>query len=278
MRRFFGLRRQAMTVRPESDIASYILGFSSHSEEQKSYATTHLGRLVRTVEIVPKGKEADHILEMGAYMQITPALKSICGYGTVRGCYLGSLGRVDEKVVHSVSGEEFRCEIDLFDAERDIYPYPDGAFQTVICCELLEHLANDPMHLMAEVNRVLQTGGHFVLSTPNIASLRSVAAVLHRAHPGLYQQFIRPKNGSADPRHAREYTPDELRNLFEGSGFAVALLETGPYGLKPAQDLSWVNELLKQRGFSTDLRGETVHVLARKTGPVTVRYPAWLYD
>jgi len=39
-----------------------------------------------------------------------------------------------------------------------------------------------------------------------------------------------------------------------------------------------VNELLKQRGFSTDLRGETVHVVARKSGPVKVRYPAWLYD
>ena len=32
------------------------------------------------------------MLEMGAYLQITPALKSKLGYGEVRGCYYGPAG------------------------------------------------------------------------------------------------------------------------------------------------------------------------------------------
>jgi SAM-dependent methyltransferase len=259
-------------------LADYILGFASKSADQRAYATAHLGRLVRTLELTPRGTAADRILEMGAYMQITPALKTRCGYGEVRGCYLGPLGKTDQKSVTSSSGEEFRCEIDLFDAEKDKYPYPDGSFAAVVCCELLEHLSSDPMHLMAEVNRVLRPGGHLILSTPNISALRSVAAVLSGGHPGFYQHFIRPRDGSADPRHAREYTPTEMRKMFEGSGFSVQSLETGPYGLDAPTAYDWAEQLLRERGLPLELRGDTIHIVGSKTGPVQERFPSWLYD
>ena len=121
---------------PDADAASladYILSFASQSADQRAYATTHLGRLVRTLELTPKGATSDRILEMGAYMQITAALKTKRGYGEVRGCYLGPLGRTDVKTVTSSKGETFGCEIDLFDAEKDTYPYPDGNFAAVVC-------------------------------------------------------------------------------------------------------------------------------------------------
>ena len=56
---------------------------------------------------------------MGAYLQITPALKTKLGYGTVRGCYYGPAGQTDRRVVISAAGERFECDIDLFDAEKD---------------------------------------------------------------------------------------------------------------------------------------------------------------
>ena len=37
-------------------------------------------------------RPGDRILEMGAYLQITPALRSKLGYGEVRGCYYGARG------------------------------------------------------------------------------------------------------------------------------------------------------------------------------------------
>src|SRR5262249_23409843 len=98
--------------------AEYILGYAAESEEKQSYVRMHLTRLVRTLEITPRGSAEDRILEMGAYMQITPALKYLLGYGEVRGSYLGAVGRIDQRETRSTTGEVFCCSVDHFDAER----------------------------------------------------------------------------------------------------------------------------------------------------------------
>ncbi len=268
---------ESRAVDQPADLGEYILEFSSATDAQREYAVKHLGRLARTLQLTPPGERSSCVLEMGAYMQLTPALKRVLGYGEVRGCYLGPLGRTDRKSVKSLDGKSFSCEIDLFNAEKDRYPYPDERFDTVICCELFEHLSDDPMHLMTEVNRILKPGGHLVMSTPSIISLRSVAAVLKGGHPGLYSQFMKPRE-DPEPRHAREYAPWEIPMLFQASGLEVEVLETGPYGRDEPPGLEWVVDLLKQHELSTELRGETIHAVGRKTGPVIERYPGWLYD
>jgi SAM-dependent methyltransferase len=274
LRRF--LNRQPPAKAPMS-LADYILSYCGEAKPAQDYARVHLGRLVRTIEITPPGSSADRILEMGAYMQITPALKTRLGYGEVRGCYLGPLGVVDDKHATSSSGEAFSCKIDLFNAEKDRYPYPDGHFATVICCELLEHLELDPMHMAAEWNRILRDGGYLVLSTPNICSLRSISNAITGHHPGLFSQYVTPLPGADTNRHQREYAPGEVALLLDAAGFSVGRMETGPYGLERPSAYDWVLDLLKQRGASLDLRDDTIHAVARKTGPVKDRYPSWLY-
>jgi len=229
--------------------------------------------------MTPPGGPGDRVLEMGAYLQLTPALHTRLGYGYVRGCYYGTLGRVDHRSVTSPEGETFECDIDLFDAERDPFPYPDGYFSTVLCCELIEHLFEDPMHLMAEVNRILADGGHLVLTTPNVAGLRGVAAILQGYHPGFFHAYIRPaQSGEVDARHNREYTPKEIHRLLENSGFAVARLETGEFRDLPHPEYGWVLHLLERYRLETGLRGDGIYALGRKTGPVKERYPEWLYS
>jgi len=261
-----------------AELRDYVMSFCSDSDAERDYALVHLGRFLRTLEITPWGTETDRILEMGSYLQITPAFQTKLGYGEVRGSYLGPAGKVDEKTVTSTSGETFRCLIDLFNAESDPYPYPDGHFTTVVCCELIEHLSEDPMHLMAEVNRITREGGWLVLSTPNTASLRSVAGVLKRGHPGLFTEYTKLKGGNAtDPRHAREYTPDEVVLLLDASGFTMSHIETGSIGLERPTKHDWTLELLNRHELPTDLRDDVIHVVGRKSGPVKNRYPEWLY-
>lgn len=248
--------------------------------EADTYVEAHLSRLEQTLAITPAGGPGDRILEMGAYLQITPALHTKLGYGEVRGCYYGPAGRSERKTVVSASGETFTCDIDLFDAERDRFPYPDGHFATVLCCELIEHLAADPMHMMSEINRVLRPGGWLVLTTPNAASLRAVAAILQGYHPGFFPAYLRPPAPGAqpEPRHSREYTPKEIARLLLDAGFEVARLETGPFREAPKPELAWVEDLLERYGLPADLRGDCIYAVGRKVSPVLCRYPDWLYS
>src|SRR5688572_10046113 len=54
------------------------------------------------------------------------------------------------------------------DAER--MPFASGAFDTVICCETLEHLGA-PRSALGELARVLRPGGRLYLTTPNYLGL-----------------------------------------------------------------------------------------------------------
>jgi glycosyltransferase involved in cell wall biosynthesis/SAM-dependent methyltransferase len=263
-----------VTVQPE-----YILAWSPDSAA-KSYIETHLTRLEKTLSITPPGGPSDRILEMGAYLQITPALQTRLGYGEVRACYYGCAGRVEHRTTTSSEGEQFACKIELFDAEKDQFTYDNAYFSTVLCCELLEHLTEDPMHMMSEINRILKPAGHLVLTTPNIGSARAIAAILEGYHPGFFPAYIRPpENGAeSEARHNREYTPKEIMLLLLDAGFEVTLLETGPFREVPKPELAWVRHLLERYELPQDLRGEGIYAVGRKIGPVRERYPAWLYQ
>ena len=271
---------EAKPAEPAAAVAvpiEYIAEWTPSENGSREYIATHQTRLEKTLAITPPGTKEDFILEMGAYMQITPALHSKLGYGEVRGCYFGPAGETKQRTVTSENGEIFTCEISLFNAELDPFPYLNEHFMAILCCELLEHLPNDPMHMMAEIHRILKPGGYLVLTTPNIASARSIAAVLQGYHPQLFSTYLRPKAGETDARHHREYTTAEIRQLLENSGFEVTLLETGPFRDEPKPEYAWVDHLLDRYMLSKEHRGEGIYAVGRKIGPVRERYPSWLY-
>jgi len=259
--------------------ANYIEQWTPPDDGARSYVETHLTRLEKTLSITPRGTREGRVLEMGAYFQITPSLKTKLGYGEVRGCYFGMSGTVEHRKVVSVEGEEFECAVELFNAEKDRFPYPDAYFSAVLCCELIEHLASDPMYMMIEIHRVLKDGGALVLTTPNIASLRAISAVLHGHHPGFFTTYLRPGDDrNKETRHNREYTPYEIRRLLENSGFEVTLLETGPFRDAPKPEQGWVNHLLHRYILNEENRGDGIYAVGRKIGSVRERYPSWLYS
>ena len=267
-------RPAVVEVEPE-----YILSWSP-DPDAKTYMEEHLTRLEKTLAITPPGGPNDRILEMGSYLQITPSLQRKLGYGEVRGCYYGTAGGSMRRNTISSNGEQFSCEMDLFNAEKDCFPYADEYFSTVLCCELLEHLESDPMHMMSEINRILKPQGQLVLTTPNICSLRAIAAVLYGYPPGFFPAYIRPREEGVEPeaRHNREYTPQEIRRLLLDSGFEVELLETGEFLDQPRPEHEWVIHLLERYKLSKELRGDGIYAVGRKKGTVRHRYPSWLYQ
>lgn len=261
----------------EDPLAAELLSWANDAAARE-YLMQHLSRLVTTLELLPDGGQDRSILEMGCYLQLTPALRWSRYYGEIRGCYYGPAGEVQHKSARSNDGRVFECDVDTFDAERDRYPYPESSFDVVLCTELFEHLGHDPMHCLAEIHRILKPGGQLLLSTPNACSLRAIAAVLGQYHPGFFPAFMRPTaDGDIDPRHHREYAPREIAMALEDAGFAVEQLRTAPYWSAPEPQHAWVRHLLERYDLDPNLRDECTFALARKAGELRNRYPDWLY-
>jgi hypothetical protein len=126
---------------------------------------------------------------------------------------------------------------------------------------------------------VLKPGGVLLLTTPNIASLRSVCCVLRGEHPGFYTAYPNPSHDLAgNPKHAREYTPSEISQLIAAAGFVPDHIETGAYGETTLPEAEWAVNLLESLKQPLDLRGDCIYALGRKaTLPRDFR-PSWLYD
>jgi SAM-dependent methyltransferase len=250
-------------------------GATDNAEAAASYLDVHLRRLARTIDITPPPESTRRALELGAYMHITPALACLLGYNEVRGGYLGPADRNPVRKTASIGHKTvFTCDIDFFDAERDRFPYPDGHFDVVLACEILEHLRLDPMHMLLESGRVLAPNGALVLTTPNVGSFTSLARAMSGVNPQIWSRY--PVSDAEIP-HVREYTPAEVHDLLVDAGFTVECLFTEPIDSRNAE--AWIGPLLDHLGFPKNLRGEQTYVLARKRlGAKVIRRPEFLYE
>ncbi|MDQ2948157.1 MAG: methyltransferase domain-containing protein [Acidobacteriota bacterium] len=264
----------------QAEIEAFLRRIDYPDDGARRYVEIHMERFLRTLTMVPPPSKTGRALELGAYMQMTPVLGCVLGYSEVRGGYFGKLGRTDEKTVSSGGREVFRCRVDQFDAEIDLYPYPDESFDTILACEIFEHFLHDPMHMLIESRRVLIDGGTLILTTPNVVSYTAVARVLEMSgNPQLYSMYPDPRGeyAATEVGHMREYTPAELEQVVRSAGFEVQYLFTK---IAPGYNsYLWVPKLLERNNATPILRGEQMFLLARKKSGMPIeRYPPFLYE
>jgi SAM-dependent methyltransferase len=245
-------------------------------DNARQYLAKHIPRLARTLALVPPPAATGRVLELGCYLQITPFLQRLCGYREVRGAYFGTLGRTDHKRIEFPDGV-FECDVDLFDAERDRFPYEDAGFDLVIAGEIIEHMLYDPMHLLLESRRVLQEGGYLLITTPNVGSITSAAKTLDgRDNPQVFFLYKRP-GGEPEVGHMREYTAHELGALVKAAGFEVCSLFTT--FIEEFESHRPLLAFLRDHGYDTENRGEQTWCLAVKRQALPVdRYPWFVYS
>lgn len=266
--------------RLEKEIESFLLALDLPDAGARDYVRIHMKRFVHTLAATPPGNDADAVLELGAYMQMTPALRYVLHYRDVRGAYIGPVGRTDHKTMRVPGGELFECDVDLFNAEKDRWPYEDDRFQTVLACEIFEHFLHDPMHMLLEARRVLTDNGALVVTTPNVASYTAVVRALEgETNPQLYSRYANPRGEFADQEvgHMREYTPKELQEALTCAGLRVETIftESPPFYEANVR----IRETLERLQYPTRLRGEQMYCVARKVpGAEIIRYPGFLYD
>lgn len=262
----------------EKEVVDYVLSFIDDPKELH-YVSQHMRRFVSTLQRVPPaGRSTDRVLELGSLSHIAPAIKKYCGYSEV---HCADFWTSDEKIHHETvtqktvpvggKSESHSFELRNFNVERDPFPYPNDHFRVVLCCELIEHLQSDPMHMLWECNRVLETDGWLLVTTPNIASCRAIEGLLVGCAPYLLAQYnVR----ETVDQHNREYAPYEIGVALAAAGFTVVELETEDVWSRsnPA-----ILDLLRQVHIGTELRGDNIFALAKKTGAPVERYPQELY-
>jgi len=123
------------------------------------------------------------------------------------------------------------------------WPFDDKAFNYVVSIEGVEHLEN-PWHLVREANRVLKPGGFFLVTTPNVLSLKSRLSYLFNGYPNYFHYMVQQDELDQEEGQLDHINPIgflELRHVLARSGFCVDRIETNRY----LKEKSWVLQVLR---------------------------------
>jgi 2-polyprenyl-3-methyl-5-hydroxy-6-metoxy-1,4-benzoquinol methylase len=237
--------------------------------EREAYVADALDRFRVTMALVPALKEGAQVLELGADPFFLTRLLLRRGLQVTCANWFGvDAGQRQTKVIErSPDGAERAVDYDLFNVETDTFPYEDNSFDLVLCCEILEHLPSDPIHMLAEIHRVLRKdSGVLLLTTPNAVRLVNLVHMLRGEN--VYEQF---SGYGAYGRHNREYTVDELRRLLSEAGYRAK--DVFAVDVHPEQ-ADWAPGM---DAVSLENRGDNLFALATPIGRERWAYNDWLY-
>jgi SAM-dependent methyltransferase len=237
-------------------------------DEMAAYVGADLARFLMSVQLM--GDAPGAVLEIGANPYfISRLVRARFPESTLAMTnYFGFPGAtITQRVVDRQGAEVGSFTSDLIDTEAQALPYDDGTFDTVLLCEVIEHLIQDPVFQLSEIARVLRPGGRLVLTTPNVARRTNRIRLAQRE--GIYDPYSRY---GPHGRHNREYTASELFELTSGVGLTPVSYMTRPVHSVPEPDERWF------RGEDDDGMGDYHFLVLEKTDtPSEPARPAWLY-
>jgi ubiquinone/menaquinone biosynthesis C-methylase UbiE len=121
-----------------------------------------LDRLVTVCQIEPRSR----VLDVG------------CGISTVLHFVPGKRFGIDPLADEYRKLYDYPAELSIRKGSGEVIPFPDNDFDTVFCCNVLDHVT-DPLGTLAEIHRVLKGRGHLVL----IVEIFPEAKLRDPAHP-----------------------------------------------------------------------------------------------
>jgi predicted SAM-dependent methyltransferase len=279
--------------RKVDEAAQYLLSLSTSNNRLniffREYFADSLTRIAMNLVLLRQLiKPEDCYLDVGS-LGIEPAIIK----SELPSCTVKALSREGNRIGVGPDGffeaddpHEANCVcIGRVDVERQKFPYPENTFDVVTCFEVLEHLKYSPIPMMKEIKRVLKPEGWLILTTPNINSARSLIRMLCGRSPQQCPYF----HNSLDYGiiHPKEYTLEEVRDLFTSLGFKVELLGTADMRPTKLPERALVlllsaatlvlRLLLNQMAYRGGLH-EKITVCAKKGGPILSETPAGLFE
>ena len=183
-----------------------------------------------------------------------------------------SIQQVSVRNPHLGEFEIHSAKFHHFNIEEASFPFATASFDSVLLCEVLEHLQSDPVKVLLEIKRVLKREGSLILTTPNVSRLENVCRML--AGVNIYD----PYSGYGPyGRHNREYNKHDLARLLDYCGFKLDRLfsadvhDNEAAGYWPVEG---VIDLVRPRQH--DL-GQYLFSRSKNMRAARTKKPAWLY-
>lgn len=234
------------------------------------YHQAHKTRLLRTADILYKEAPSGKLLELGTSGFIPLVCDRLFPNLEVHASHFDKNSKPTQDINFTVGEKSIEVKCYSHDLEYGMFPVKDGTYDFVMCCEVLEHMEIDPMHMLSEVNRVLKPGGTLLLTTPNITSSRALSKILSGVEPYFYMQYHKNREYH---RHNYEYSARTLKRLLECAGFNVDVWSEDLF----EDGLPGFVESLKKAGFEIEETGDNLIAVGDKISGVVDRHPVGIY-
>jgi SAM-dependent methyltransferase len=172
---------------------------------------------------------------------------------------------ISERILETARATAAELKPELIRANLEALPLEDGAFDLVLCTQVIEHLL-DAEAGMRELARVLRPGGTLILTTDN--RKRYVSRALAAPRTALVRALrLRHRYVHFDFPHA-DFTREQAAALVGSVGLEVVSAETFRFsvarpigGPRVLRALNRIDKLLPRHGI-----GDIIAVVARRPG------------
>ncbi len=263
-------------------VPSELVDRPDHARGEAQYLLCHARRLHESLTRLPAAKGLRRkCLVVGSWGMEVPYLIGQLGWRDVT-CLCAPNARPGlrqkRRRSHPNGEQEFDFTLIEHDIEAGTWPFEDESFDLAVYWGCVEHLRHDPEFSLYELNRVCAPGATVSLLTDNAVSFQATHSIL-RGEPMPTRLHWPTSEG-----HWRLYSPRELAELLEGTGWRVDIL-TSVVPDPPVYWKWWKRWLFRRlvaaqrRGFGLSEPYWNAFLLAHatKVAPPTRNYPTWLY-